>query len=53
VNVRSAAPRSAGWTKHNSIPARAGIGLRFQHHRAVLAFGVTGLVAAQLPESVI
>jgi len=32
---------------------RGGIGLRFQHHRAVLAFGVTDLVAAQLPENVI
>jgi uncharacterized protein len=32
---RTAAP-SASWTKRNSIPAQAGIGLRFQHHQAVL-----------------
>ena len=27
--------RSAEWMKRNSIPAQAGIGLRFQHHQAV------------------
>ena len=32
---RAAAP-SASWTERNSIPAQAGIGLRFQHHQAVL-----------------
>jgi uncharacterized protein len=30
------APRSIRWAKRNSIPAQAGIGLRFQHHQAVL-----------------
>jgi uncharacterized protein (UPF0276 family) len=36
VSVNRAAARPAIWTKRNSIPARAGIGLRFQHHQAVL-----------------
>ena len=36
MNVKGVAPRSAGWTKCDSIPAQAGIGLRFQHHQAVL-----------------
>ena len=31
-----AAPLSAGSPKRDSIPAQAGIGLRFQHHQAVL-----------------
>ena len=30
------ASQSAGWKTRNSIPAQAGIGLRFQHHQAVL-----------------
>ena len=29
-------PQSAGWKTRSSIPAEAGIGLRFQHHQAVL-----------------
>jgi hypothetical protein len=36
VNVKCAAPRPGGPTKRNSIPAQVGIGLRFQHHQAVL-----------------
>ena len=34
--MKRAAPPSAGWAKGDSIPAQAGIGLRFQHHQAVL-----------------
>ena len=30
------AARSTRWTKRNSIPAQAGIGLRFPHHQAVV-----------------
>jgi uncharacterized protein (UPF0276 family) len=30
------APRATGWTKRSSIPAQAGIGLRFQHHQVVV-----------------
>ena len=29
-------PQSSGWKTRSSIPAEAGIGLRFQHHQAVL-----------------
>lgn len=36
MSVSGVAPRSAGWKTRSSIPAEAGIGLRFQHHRAVL-----------------
>jgi uncharacterized protein len=36
VSVKSVAPRSAGWKTRSPIPASAGIGLRFQHHQAVL-----------------
>jgi len=34
--VKRVALRSTRWTKRNSIPAQAGIGLRFQHHQAVV-----------------
>ena len=34
--MKRVAPPSAGWTKGDSIPAQAGIGLRFQHHQALL-----------------
>jgi uncharacterized protein len=36
VSVKRVAPRSTRWTKRNPIPAQAGIGLRFQHHQAVV-----------------
>jgi uncharacterized protein (UPF0276 family) len=36
VSVNGVVPRFAAWTKRNLIPARSGIGLRFQHHQAVL-----------------
>ncbi len=36
MTAKSMARRSDGWTRRNSIPAQAGIGLRFQHHQAVL-----------------
>jgi uncharacterized protein (UPF0276 family) len=36
LSVKRVAPQSTRWTKRNSIPAQAGIGLRFQHHQAVL-----------------
>jgi len=36
VSLNGVVPRSAAWTKRNLIPAQAGIGLRFQHHQAVL-----------------
>jgi len=36
VSVKGVTPRSAGWKTRSSIPAAAGIGLRFQHHQAVL-----------------
>ena len=36
MSVRGVTPRSAGWKTRSSIPAEAGIGLRFQHHQAVL-----------------
>ena len=36
MSVTRLAPQPATLEKHNSIPARAGIGLRFQHHQAVL-----------------
>jgi uncharacterized protein (UPF0276 family) len=36
VSVNGVVARSAAWTKRNLIPAQAGIGLRFQHHQAVL-----------------
>ena len=34
--MKRVALRSTRWTKRNSIPAQAGIGLRFQHHQAVV-----------------
>jgi uncharacterized protein (UPF0276 family) len=34
--VKRVALRTTRWTKRNSIPAQAGIGLRFQHHQAVV-----------------
>lgn len=36
MSEKRVASRSARGTKRNSIPAQAGIGLRFQHHQAVL-----------------
>jgi uncharacterized protein (UPF0276 family) len=36
VSVSGVTPRSARWKTRSSIPAEAGIGLRFQHHQAVL-----------------
>ena len=36
MSTRGVIPRSAGWKTRSSIPAAAGIGLRFQHHQAVL-----------------
>jgi len=36
VSVSGVTPQSAGWKTRSSIPAEAGIGLRFQHHQAVL-----------------
>jgi len=36
VSVKRVALRSTRGTKRNSIPAQAGIGLRFQHHQAVV-----------------
>ena len=36
MSVSGVTPQSAGWKTRSSIPAEAGIGLRFQHHQAVL-----------------
>jgi uncharacterized protein len=33
---RSSVPETAPRTEHGSIPAKAGVGLRFQHHQAVV-----------------
>jgi uncharacterized protein (UPF0276 family) len=36
VSTTGVTPRSPGWKTRSSIPAEAGIGLRFQHHQALL-----------------
>ena len=36
MSVSGVTPWSAGWKTRSSIPAEAGIGLRFQHHQALL-----------------